>query len=54
MPNQWSNVRQCRVLSDHVSTNVRMPPHDLPLFLSERSRLVENIVAHSNLAEVME
>jgi hypothetical protein len=42
-----------RVLGNHVSTDVRMAPHDLPLFFCQRTRLVEDVVANSDLSQVM-
>jgi hypothetical protein len=48
------NLGQSGVLSDHVSANVRMTPHDLPLFFRKWSRLVENVVSYSDLPQIME
>jgi hypothetical protein len=48
------DLSERRVLGNHVSTDVRVPPHDLPLFFRQRTRFVEDIVANSDLSQVME
>src|SRR5213592_2303879 len=53
VPYEWSHVGQSRVLSNHVSTNVRVATHDLPLFFGERACLIKDVVPHADLAEVM-
>src|SRR5439155_17631966 len=53
MPHKRCDFCECRMLSDHVRADVRMAPHDLPLLLTERPRLVQNVVANANLAEAV-
>ena len=50
---EWSHVGQSRVLSNHVSTNVRVATHDLPLFLGERAWLVKDVVPDADLSQVV-
>src|SRR4029077_3271807 len=42
------------VLSNHVRPDVRVPPHDLPLLFRQRAWLVEDVIANSDLAEVVQ
>jgi hypothetical protein len=53
MAHDRSHLSERGMLRDHVRPDVRMPTHDLPLFFAERSGLIENIVAHTYLPEVM-
>src|SRR5712691_6184302 len=48
------NLGQRGVLRYHVRPDVRVPPHDLPLLLGQRAWFVENVVANSDLAEVVQ
>ncbi|OLB92987.1 MAG: hypothetical protein AUI15_19610 [Actinobacteria bacterium 13_2_20CM_2_66_6] len=54
MSNNWGNLGERRVLSDHVRSNVRMPSHDLPFLFTKGTRFVEDVVANSYFAQVVE
>src|SRR5438445_12881822 len=42
------------MLSDHVGSDVGVPAHDLPLFLSQRPWLVEDVISNAYLAEIVQ
>jgi hypothetical protein len=41
------------VLGDHVGTDIRMTPHNLPLFLGKRTRLVKDVVSYADLSKIV-
>jgi hypothetical protein len=53
VPDNRRDFSQRRVLSNHVSSNIWMPPHDFPLLFAKRTGFVENVVANANLAKVV-
>ena len=53
VPHERCYFSKRRVLSDHVRPNIRVPAHDFPLVLRQRTGLIQDIVADSNLPEVM-
>src|SRR5437879_12821976 len=53
VPHERCYFSKRRVLSDHVRPNIRVPAHDFPLILRQRTGLIQDIVADSNLPEGM-
>src|SRR5437879_10946928 len=53
VPHERCYFSKRRVLSDHVRPNIRVPAHDFPLILRQRTGLVQYVVADSNLPKVM-
>ncbi len=42
------------MLRDHVRAHIRVPAHDFPLLFGQRAGLIENVVSHSYLSEVVQ
>src|SRR5579864_6219293 len=54
MADERSYGSQGGVLRDHIGADIRMATHNFPLFFAKGSRLIKDVIAHTDLPQVMQ